>query len=230
MQSTFASMFKRPVLAAFIFGASAALSAQNLAPGVASAAQRDFGQFVQYNLQKRAGTLPAHFPLDITDIQDLKDARLGFGFPVYTIDPKDLLQGRGDLRSMTRPTGEWRHLITLHDRPIGMATLVQTNGQWHISAYSGAVLAQEIDAAIGAHGNAQRSNVRFVRVYQAMSDLLEVVSPGDNHARYMPLQSARQMLLAQQRSGATVNAGLLEQADILEPMRASVKTNMETSR
>lgn len=250
MYSNLVSIFKRPALVMLVSAAcygpvcSTAL-AQSTQGGIAStaaaqaqlvaaAAQRDFAQYVQFNVQTRGGTLPTAFPLDVADVQDLKEAKLGHGFPIYTIDPKDMLMGRGDLRSMAKPTGEWRFVIKLHDNPIGLATLEQVNNRWEITSYGAVGLAREVDAAVAVHGNGARSNLRFIRVYQAMSDLLEVVSPADAHTRYAPLHSARQMLQVQQRTGkvamAASSENLLEQADILEPLRASVKSNMETFR
>ncbi|MFZ6746719.1 hypothetical protein ACO0LC_26125 [Undibacterium sp. JH2W] len=223
---------------------SAPLLAQNISSDIAgtteqarlvsAAAQRDFADFVQFNVQRRGGTLPAEFPLEVNDVQDLKDAKISYGFPVYSIPPQDVLAGRSDLRSLAKATGEWRFVISLHDTPIGLATLRQDNGRWGITSYGGSVLAKDVDAAIAVHGNSTRSNLRFIRIYQAMSDFLEVVSPTDARARFAPLQAARQTLLLQQRSEktgtASANGGLLEQSDILDPLRASIKTNMDNFR
>lgn len=243
------SRIKKSTLAALIISiscavASPALLAQNpvsdmagtsdQARLVSAAAQRDFAEFVQFNVQRRGGTLPSEFPLEVNDVQDLKDAKIAYGFPVYSLPPQDVMNGRGDLRSMAKATGEWRFVITLNDAPIGLATLRQNNGRWGVTSYGGAVLAKDVDAAIAVHGNSTRSNLRFIRVYQAMSDFLEVVSSTDTRARFAPLQSARQTLLLQQRSEKTgvqnSNYGLLEQSDILEPLRISVKRNIDSFR
>ncbi|PXX37901.1 hypothetical protein [Undibacterium pigrum] len=243
------SRFKKSILAALIVSISCAMAspvvlAQNQASDMAgttdqarlvsAAAQRDFAEFVQFNVQRRGGTLPSEFPLEVNDVQDLKDAKIGYGFPVYSLPPQDVMNGRGDLRSMAKATGEWRFVITLHDNPIGLATLRQTNGRWGVTSYGGAVLAKDVDAAVAMHGNSTRSNLRFIRVYQAMSDFLEVVSPTDARARFAPLHAARQNLLLQQRSEKTGTAstsnGLLDQSDILDPLRVSVKRNIENFR
>lgn len=243
------SRFKKSTLAALIVSISCAMAspvvmAQNQASDIAgttdqarlvsAAAQRDFAEFVQFNVQRRGGTLPSEFPLEVNDVQDLKDAKIGYGFPVYSLPPQDVMNGRGDLRSMAKATGEWRFVITLHDNPIGLATLRQTNGRWGVTSYGAAILAKDVDAAIAMHGNSTRSNLRFIRVYQAMSDFLEVVSPTDARARFAPLHAARQNLLLQQRSEKTgtqsANNGLLDQSDILDPLRVSVKRNIENFR
>ncbi|WP_273668949.1 hypothetical protein [Janthinobacterium fluminis] len=205
----------------------------NQAQAAGLAARRDFAQFVQHNLRTRQAGLPDGFPLDINDIQDLQDASVGYGFQVYTLDPQDIVAGRAALHSMVKPTGVWRFIIRLHDRPIGLATVEQSAGAWTTVAYGGAVLSKDVDALMAFHGNAQRSNLRFVRVFQAQSDFLEVQSGADAKVRFAPLHSARESLLLQQRAQKTNGAGadgLLDAADILEPLRAAVKTNMDAFR
>ena len=192
-----------------------------------SAARRDFSQFVQFQVQNHAGSAPQGFPLDVADVQDLKDARIAYGFPVYTIDPADLLAGRRELKAMAKPTGIWRFVVTLNEQPIGLATVEQVNGKWETVAYGATVLARDLDAAMSAYGNADRSNVRVLRIYQAQSDFLEVSSAQNGAARFAPLHSARQSLLLQRK---TTGDGLLEASELLEPLRAAVKKNLESAR
>lgn len=183
------------------------------------AAKRGLAQFAEHQQALRPGSAPLDFPLDITDVGDLKQASISHGFQVYTIDPKDLL-ARGDLPSLAKPTGEWRFVIALRGKPIGLATVQQVNGRFETVAYGGAVLAKDVDAAIAAHGNSARSNLRFIRVYQARSDLLEV-----DRAKFAPLHSARESLLMKQAGGQ-----LVEGSELLEPLRAAVKANIEAFR
>ncbi|MBB3122077.1 hypothetical protein [Pseudoduganella violacea] len=190
-----------------------------------SAAERDLAAYVQHNIQHKSGTLPDGFPLAISDVQDLKDARIGHGFQIYTVDPKELLAGRGDIHSMARPTGIWRFLININERVVGLATLEQINGKWETVAYGGAVLAQDLETSAGIYGNADRSNIRFIRIYQAQSDLLEVNNK-EGGSRFAPLYSARQSLLLQ-RSGK--DDGLLDGSELLGPLQAAVKKNMDAN-
>lgn len=230
--------FRRTLLAVLIGTASLALS-----PGVFAqiptgqplnllkrataeahaAAQRDFAQFATYQTQLRGGGSPTDFPLEINDLQDLKDAVVGYGFPVYTVDPAELVAGRSSMHGMVRPTAQWRFVITLRDRPIGMATVERVNGRYETVAYGGAVLAKDVDAVAGFHGNADKSNLRFVRIYQARSDFLEVGGQ-DGRARFAPLHSARESLMLNQRAGKANQ--LMEEAEILQPLRSAVKENM----
>ncbi len=195
--------------------------------GAGNAAKRDFNQFVQYQVQNHAGSAPQGFPLDVADVQDLKVARIAYGFPVYTIDPADLLTGRRELKAMAKPTGIWRFVITLNDQPIGLATVEQVNGKWETVAYGATVMAKDLDAAMGAYANTDRSNVRVLRIYQAQSDFLEVSSAQNGAARFAPLHSARQSLLLQRKG---TGDGLLDASELLEPLRIAVKKNLESTR
>ena len=206
---------------------SPTLFAQTPPDAASSAVKRDFGQFVQYQVQNHAGSAPQGFPLDVADVQDLKEARIAYGFPVYTIDPNELIAGRREMKAMAKPTGTWRFVITLNDQPIGLATVEQVNGKWETVAYGATVMAKDLDAAMGAYANAEHSNVRVLRIYQAQSDLLEVRSAQDGSARYAPLHSARQSLLLQRKG---TGDGLLDASELLEPLRAAVKKNLDSVR
>ena len=206
------------------------LSPQRALSEALAVARSDFAQFSAHQLQTRNGA-PPDFPLDISDLQDLKDAVVNYGFTLYTIDPSELLAGRSSMQRMAKPNEQWRFVITLHERPIGMATVERHNGRMETVAYGASVLAKDVDALARFHGNADKSNLRMVRIYQARSDLLEVVSV-DGQARFAPLHSARESLLLQQRAtkdGARDN-GLLDEADLVQPLRAAVKLNMDALR
>ena len=183
------------------------------------AAKRGLAQFAEHQQALRPGSAPPDFPLDVTDVGDLKQATVSGGFEVFTIDPKDLLT-RGDLPALAKPTGEWRFIIALHGKPIGLATVQQVNGRYETVAYGASVLAKDVEAAMAAHGNSNRSNLRFIRIYQARSDLLEV-----DHAKFAPLHSARESLLLKKAGNQLVDG-----AELLDPLRAAVKANIEAFR
>lgn len=196
-----------------------------------SAAQRDFAQFASAQMQLRGGGSPADFPLDFTDLQDLKNAVVSYGFPVYTVDPADLVAGRQTLHGMAKPTAQWRFVITLHDRPIGLATVERNNGRYETVEYGGSVLSKDVDAMASFHGNADKSNLRFMRIYQARSDFLEVVGQ-DGRARFAPLHSARESLMLRQRAAKAGKAGddLLEESEFMQPLRSAVQLNLAMPR
>jgi len=188
-------------------------------PAASVAAAQDLARFVQHQQKAHADALPKGFPLAIDSVADLARLRLGRGFAVYTVDPADITSGN-DLSSAAKPTGQWRFVVRLGSRPVGLVTVDQVNGQWQVVSYGGAGLAEDVDAKMRQHGNPDRSNLRFVRIFQAHSDFLEVVSPADGRARLAPLVSARVSL------HMPVGDGLLEQGDVLPSLRAAVAANV----
>jgi hypothetical protein len=192
-----------------------------------AAAQHDLSQFINHQLQR--GSAPEGFPFDVQDLRTLKDARIGYGFPVYTVDPDQLLNGRGKLKSMARHANQWRFVVLLGERPIGLATVERQQGGFETVAYGAAVLSKDLDALANAHGNADRSNLRLLRLYQARSDLLEVETAGG--ARYAPLFSARASLPLQRADAfGRPTAALAEEAELLPALRAAVKRNLGEHR
>ena len=196
-----------------------------------AAAQGDFTRFAAHQLQLRGGGAPADFPLDINDLDDLKQAVVSYGFPVYTVDPVDLVAGRSAMQGLMKPGAQWRFVITLHGKPIGMATVERNNGRYETVAYGASVLSKDLDAVAGYHGNADKSNLRLVRIYQARADFIEVTGQ-DGRARFAPLHSARESLMLKQRAGKGGKPvdDLLDEADIAQPLRAAVKLNMAAQR
>ncbi|QNA87941.1 hypothetical protein G4G28_04680 [Massilia sp. Dwa41.01b] len=196
-----------------------------------AAAQRDLSTFINQLLQQRAGSPLADFPLDVKDVSELKDARIGYGFPVYTIDPDKILGAKGKMKDMARHANQWRFVVMAGERPVGMATVERQNGRFETVAYGAAVLSKDLDRLVAQHGNADRSNLRLVRIYQARSDLLEVSGVGGS-ARFAPLLSARTSL---SMAKGTVNdakavAPLLDDAEILPALRVAVKGNLDQHR
>lgn len=145
-----------------------------------------------------------------------------------TIDPPELLAGRGTLQGMAYHTNPFRFVITLKERAIGLATVEKINGRYETVAYGGAVLARDLDALAAVHGNADNSNLRMLRICQARSDLLEVVGQ-DGRVRYAPLHSARASLLLAQRN-RDGNNDFMDEAEFMRPLRMSVKQNMAAPR
>jgi len=184
-----------------------------------SAAAQDLARFAQHHQKVHADALPKGFPLAVDSVADLARLRLGRGFAVYTVDPADITSG-SDLSSAAKPTGQWRFVVRLGSRPVGLVTVDQVKGQWQAVSYGGAGLAEDVDAKMRQHGTPDRSNLRFVRIFQAHSDFLEVVSPADGHARLAPLVSARVSL------GMPALDQLLEQGDVLPSLRAAVAANV----
>ena len=195
------------------------IAVQAQEPAAATAAAQDLARFVKHHQKVHADGLPKGFPLAIDKVSDLASARLGRGFAVYTVDPADIAAA-DDLSAVARPTGTWRFVIRAGSRTVGLATVVQVNGQWQVVSYGGAQLAEDVESTMRQHGNADRSNLRFVRVFQARADFLEVQSPSEDRARLAPLFSARESLRMPQR------AAPMEQSEVLPSLRAAVAANL----
>jgi hypothetical protein len=189
----------------------------------AMAAAQDLVRFAKHHQKAHAEGLPKGFPLAISNMAELASARVGRGFAVYTVDPADIAAA-DDLSAVARPTGTWRFVVRVGSRPVGLATVVQTNGQWQVVSYGGAILANDVESAMRQHGNADRSNLRFIRVFQAHADFLEVQSPAEGRARLAPLYSARQSLRMPERAAA------LEQNEVIPSLRAAVAANLADSQ
>lgn len=196
-------------------------SARGGMAGARAAATRDLTLFVAQHANGAQELV-----LDVATASELGKVRVAYGFPVYSVDPGELLAGRRSLRSLTAPTGQYRFVLALGDKPVGMATVESINGRFTTVAYGAAVLAKDVDASMRAHANTDRLNVRFVRVFQARSDVLEIAGGNAGTTRYAPLHSARSSLQLA-TSGA---APLLEEADIVQPLRSAVKANINAMR
>ncbi|MEO9386646.1 hypothetical protein, partial [Chromobacterium phragmitis] len=86
--------------------------------------------------------------------------------------------------------------------------------------FGAAALSRNLEAAAASHPGAQ---ARFLRVYQAQSDFLEMTAAGGK-PRFAALLSARQAL------SLTQEEALLDGADLIEPLRAAVRANLASFR
>lgn len=234
---------------------SAAIASATLRPsvidhsdraGAQAAAERGLAEYVQRK-QRHAGAARAK-ALAADGDDDLGRARIAGGFEVHTIAPDDMLTGRGELRQMAKASGIWRFFARIDGRPVGLVTVQRMDGRWQAVSFGAAGLAQELSPLMERHGKAGAAQLRFIRVHQAQTDLLEVVSPADLQARYAPLASARHalgndlpkvaMAAVTPADAADVTApaapmartvqmpALLDTYELLEPLRAAVKRGL----
>ncbi|MBV8465549.1 MAG: hypothetical protein JO218_06360 [Burkholderiales bacterium] len=199
---------------------------------VATVASHDLAQFIQRTLEKGDAALAGGFPLNVRHVDELRGAKLGTGFPVFTIDARRLVGGENDLSAMATPTGSWRFMIVAGAQPIGMATVDKVGGHWQTVAFGAATLSQEVSANLAAHSATADGQFRFIRIYQAESDLLEFGAPGTKRPRYALLQSAQHALFPQREAeqAAPMHATqLMNQEDFIEPLRQAAQANMAPS-
>lgn len=144
----------------------------------------DFGRDVP-----ASGKLANDFPISVSNYAELRQVTLGAGFEVHTIDPAQLLYAgkQSDLSRMTRSTGLWRFLVLSKGQPVALMDMEQVNGRWAVRGVGASALARDIQAK--AQANAQSGSFKFVRIYQAGTDLMEVRGAG-NSARFVTMMSA----------------------------------------
>lgn len=216
-------------VAAASFARPGAIDHQDRA-GAQAAAERGLADYIERK-QRRAGSSQSA-ALALDGAAELGRARIAAGFEVHTIAPADLLAGRAELRQMAQASGIWRFFVKVGARPVGLVTVQRMEGRWQAVSFGGAQLAAELAPLMDVHGEAGAGRLRFIRVHQAQTDLLEVVSPRDLQARYALLASARHALGSELRGaapaalGATAEpprAALLDTYELLEPLRAAVK-------
>lgn len=216
--------------------------------GAQAAAERGLAEYVQRK-QRHAGASRAK-ALAVDGADELARARIAGGFEVHTVAPDEMLAGRGELRQMAKPSGVWRFFARIDARPLGLVTVQRVDGRWQAVSFGAAGLAQELSTLMAQHGQAGSAlrgrggdgggsdGLRFIRIHQAQTDLLEVTSPRDLQSRYALLSSARHALgrelpkaamsaSAELEPAASVAApALLDTYELLEPLRAAVKRGM----
>jgi len=142
------------------------------------------------------------------------------GFQVYTIPPLPLLKG-SRLSSLLTPSGLWRFVVVKEGQPMSLITVAELNGQWKAVSIGGARLASEIDKVMERWPESQGYNHRFVRVYQARADFIEISSNGRT-VGFVPLTASR---LSFGMSGEFDPAALLHDPEIMPRLqKAAVET------
>ncbi len=199
----------------------------NIDRGAQAAAEQGLAEYVERKQQHGSDGESA---LDVAKPADLSKARIAGGFEVNTIAPSAIASGRGDMRSMTQATGIWRFFVKVGSKPVGLITVERVDGNWKAVSFGGSGLSQELSDLVAEHGAANGANLRYIRVYQAQSDLLEVVSPTDLQTRYALLGSARDSLKAEIEATTGVKAEkdgnrLREAYELMQPLRNVVRRN-----
>ena len=200
--------------------------------GAQAAAEQGLADYVTRKQQHGAAGSSS---FDLARAEDIANTRIAGGFEVHTIAPKDLVAGRGDLRQMAQPTGIWRFFVKVAGKPVGLVTVQRMDGRWQAVSFGGAGLAQELSDLMTEHADVGAERLRFIRVHQAQTDLLEVTSPTDLQARYAMLASARAALSTEMQAArgsddtqAKATPRLVDTYELLEPLRNAVKRNLGT--
>lgn len=181
------------------------------------AAKRELRTFIaQLRRDIKAGTLPDQFPLDIDDLSDLRSASLGDGYQVHTLDPDALMEGAKRVEDMVVPLDIWNFFIMVEDRVIGQMSMEKINGKWMLGNIGSYGTAQSVREAMTQ--NRSSRDFRFVRIYQAKADLMEV-DLGEGK-QYLPLVSARYSL------GLPKDTRSMDSQGVLSVLQNAVRENL----
>lgn len=169
--------------------------------------------------------VPADFPIAVATFGELRKVSLGAGFEVSTIDPAPLMFAKqtADLSRMTRGTDTWKFMLLSGGRPVGLLDMNKVQGRWQAIGAGSSKLAEDLAASAPATG---AGAFRFVRIYQATSDLIEVRG-ADNIAHYVPLRSARRSLSL---SDAAAKSATLTSEELLPSLQSAVQGNLQRGR
>lgn len=150
----------------------------------------------------------------------LDNPTVNHGFQVYTASPLKLLRSTG-LSSALTPTGLWRFVVVKEGQPVSLITVAEIEGQWKAVSIGGAQLALEVSKVMERWPAEQGYSHRFIRIYQARTDFIEISSSGRT-VGFVPLTASR---LAFGMSGAFDAAALLHSPEIMPRLQ---KTAVET--
>lgn len=170
--------------------------------------------------------LPDGFPIAAATYGDLRALSLGAGFEVNTVDPAALMyaNGNADLSRFARSTDTWKFVILSAGKPVGLLDMNRIDGRWQAVGAGASTLAADLVAAAPATGD---GSFRFVRIYQATSDLIEVRSAGER-SRFVPMPSARRSLaLSADAKSAAGAEQALSSEDLLPALQAAVRGNLQ---
>jgi hypothetical protein len=160
------------------------------------------------------------------DLEKYQSFQLGEGFRVHTVHPKNLLEDSGlALQKMIVPLDMWRFIVLENSQPKGLLTMAKVEGQWQAVSFGAADLAAEIQTVKNAWPKEDGFGFRFVRIYQARSDFMEIRKAGESLG-YAPLAAAKLSLSLQ--NFQLEPAVLLHDSEILEPLKRLVKQTVLT--
>lgn len=169
-------------------------------------------------------TLPEAFPFSVNDLSELDNAKIGFGYQVHTVNPKQLLSSKLPLEKLAIPTGIWNFLVMVDDQAVGLVEVEKLNGKWQMIGAGGAELAKDVQAMADTHAPAK--DFRFIRIYQAVSDVMEVKND-EGGSQFVPLVAARKTL---GKAKMAVRGSQLEDgASMAESLRAAVAAGMSAT-
>ena len=175
--------------------------------------QRWINQFI------KEGVRPGkHFVLDVATIEQLKSARLGRAFATTAVDPKRLMAG-SSLRQATYADGEWRFVVMVGQRAVGLVEVRQVGGKYQMVGLGSKALAQDIENTLAPYPGRTAS---LLRIHSTHADYMELAANNPSRSQYAPLRTARS-------ATATTRAeGLIEEAGLTAELRTAIANHADT--
>lgn len=152
---------------------------------------------------------------------------LGDGFQVHTVSPMALLNDQArTLGKMIIATDLWRFIVLENGKTIGLLTVANVDGSWQAVSFGAERLAAEIQAIKNAWPGEQGFEARFIRIYQARSDFMQIRKSGQDLG-YAPLAAAKLSLSL--HSFNIQPSTLMHDSEIMEPLKKLVKHTISTN-
>ena len=154
---------------------------------------------------------------------DIANAMLDDPFKVYTIAPNAIVSADGSIsfQSLVVPTSQWFFPVMGKNGTYRSILAVdRVNGEWQAASFGSSGLATQLERFVDRWGALQNRQVKFVRVYQAFSDII-AIQQGNSSVIY-PLQSAVQALGLDKRD---VNNNLYRSNEIIDALQERIKDN-----
>ncbi len=201
----------------FILFTSTGLTA-DAPPEILKAARKGLNQFLGQE------NLPPGFPHEFSELNSIKHIKIGYGFEMFTVSPDSLAADQeSTLQGMLRPTGVWRFVVNLRGQAAALLTVAQVQGNWAMVSIGGAGLAKEVNRVTAAWPEKNGYKARFVRVFQAKSDFMEI-SRGTEPMGFVLFKSAR---IALQMDRYDIQPStLVYQSEFIETLREMVGEEM----
>lgn len=182
---------------------------------VVQAARLGICDFVK--AERSSGSSP--FPL--AGKASLDNAVIGHGFRVYSVPPMALVNSPG-LRPIIAPLDVWRFVTAADGSPVSLITVAKVQGEWRAVSMGGARLAAEVHEAMEQWPAQKGYSHRFVRIFQARADFIEITANG-TLIGYIPLTASR---LVFGLEGPFDAGALLRESEVLTSLQGLIKERL----
>jgi len=160
----------------------------------------------------------------------LKKVKLGAFFQVYTVEPQVLLTTQEEnisFGALARPTEMWRVIVVFNNRAHSLLTMGKVDGKWQVVTWGAKGLSKELYALREKWPAKKNYKLRFIRVYQARADVVQIIDASGKSKGYVPLVSAR---VAFSLPGEFDPFYTMSEADVFHTMKKTVEKNMRLEK